>query len=152
MNTNCRHQDISEIWKVAHMWICGIWDKTTKGGTDIGAESCDNPTSNIFEKTVPSSVRLVFRQKRDTISWLWRLQRPPIRNFGFKNKTLFQYHLPHIFVLFLYPQLVFFLASWNINHLKSFSMYFSFKHELEILPNALKNWKNYSKTRIKMGP
>ena len=47
-----------------------------KGGTDIGSESCGNPISNILEKTVPS-VRLVFRRKWDTISWLWRLQRPP---------------------------------------------------------------------------
>ena len=112
-----------------------------KGRTNVGSESCGNPTSNILEKTVPSSVLLVFKRKWDTISWLWRLQRPPIQNFRFKNKTLFQYHLPHIFVSFLYPQLIFFLASWNISHLKSFSMYFSFKHELKILPNALKIWK-----------
>ena len=27
------------------------------------------------------------RQKWDTISWLWKFQRPPIQNFGIKNKT-----------------------------------------------------------------
>ena len=73
-------------WLISYLWTKICWKQFWAGQLFW----IDDP--------YPSSIRLVFRRKWDTISWLWRLQRPPIRNFGIRNKTLFQYQLSHIFV------------------------------------------------------
>ena len=61
--------------------------------------------------SVPSSVHLIIKPKWDTISWSWRLQRPPVWFFWPKNKNTYQYRCPHIFVWFLYPLFRFFQVS-----------------------------------------
>ena len=78
--------------------------------------------SNIYlYGSVPSSVHLIIKPKWDTISWSWRLQRPPVWVFWPKNKNTYQYRCPHIFVWFLYPLFRFFQVSGIF---KSFHCYF----------------------------
>ena len=71
--------------------------------------------------SVPSSVHLIIKPKWDTISWSWRLQRPPVWFFLAPKEKYIPISMFPYFCLILYPLLRFFQVSGIF---KSFHCYF----------------------------
>ena len=62
--------------------------------------------------SVPSSVHLIIKPKWDTISWSWRLQRPPIWVFGHNTHHLYQYQHPRRYLYLIFRDLYNISNSW----------------------------------------